>query len=196
MSSEAGKREQILEGASRAFGEYGLRKTTIDDIIREAGVARATLYKHFGTKQDVFLAVVRMEAEEMIGEVERAVAGASTTRDKLRAALITHTDVIRRKLNVLRVMVEAAAHTRAYSRAGMQELQGRAVRVYEEILSEGVASGEVSADAAGVASVLLILFKGLFMGVLAEAIGPERDALVDSILNVITDGLRPREEMA
>lgn len=195
MSSHTEKREQILEGAARAFGEYGLRKTTIDDIVREAGVARATLYKYFDTKQAVFEAVFRREAEEMMAEVEVAVGGAATTRERLRVALITHTDCIRKKLTVLRVMVDEATHGRAHSKPGMQEIQHRAIGMYEKILRDGIAAGEVVAmDAATEALVLVLLFKGLFLAVLAEAIGPERDALVDSMLNMIMDGLRPREE--
>ena len=195
MSTHAGKREEIVDGASRAFAEYGMRKTTIDDIVREAGVARATLYKHFETKADVFAAVVRKEAGEMIDAVQLAVEAESTAREKMRAALVAHTDMMRRKLNILRLMVEEAAHGRVHSRPGMDELRSRAVRVYERILADGVASGELSVDdVAAAAPVLVLLFKGLFMAVLAEAIGPERDALVDSMLDIVMDGLKPRGE--
>jgi AcrR family transcriptional regulator len=197
LSSAGGKREQILDGASRVFAEYGFRKTTIADIVREAGVARATVYNHFDTKEDVFDAVFQREVQEMLGAVAEAVAEAETTREKLRAALIAHTDLLRKKLNVMRVMVEAAAHGRAHCGAGADELQARAIGIYEEILRGGSARGEVSVDdASASARILILFFKGLFMATVAEAIGSERDAMVDGMLDTIMNGLRPREDRA
>ena len=101
LSSGGAKRERILDGASRVFAECGFRKTTIGDIVREAGVARATVYKYFDAKEDVFDAVLRREAEEVLAAVTEAVGAVGTTRGKLRAAIITHTDLIRKKLNIL-----------------------------------------------------------------------------------------------
>lgn len=39
------------------FGRYGYRRTSMDEIAREAGVAKATLYMHFAGKEDVFRAM-------------------------------------------------------------------------------------------------------------------------------------------
>ena len=180
-----------------AFAGYGFRKTTIGDIVREAGVARATVYKYFETKEDVFDGVLRREAEELLAAVAEAARAAGTTRDKLRAAIITHTDLIRRKLNILRVMVEAETAMRRHCSGGMQDLQARAVGLYEEILSEGMASGEIAVDDVGAsARALVLLFKGLFVATLTEMVGGERDAIVDRMLDMIMDGLRPREDEA
>ncbi len=197
MTSGGAKREQILDGASRAFAGYGFRKTTIGDIVREAGVARATVYKYFETKEDVFDGVLRREAEELLAAVAEAAGTAGATREKLRAAIITHTDLIRKKLNILRVMVEAEVAMRRHCSGGMQDLQARAVGLYEEILSEGMANGEIAVDDVGAsARALLLLFKGLFVATLTEMVGAERDAIVDRMLDMIMDGLRPREDEA
>lgn len=49
-------RERILETAFRLFYANGIRGTGIDAIIAESGVAKATLYKHFPSKDDLVLA--------------------------------------------------------------------------------------------------------------------------------------------
>jgi AcrR family transcriptional regulator len=71
-SSRAGNgmarsRHRILMGAARATARYGTRKTTMSDIAREAGVAKATLYNHFRTKQEVYDALVASEIEMLVG---------------------------------------------------------------------------------------------------------------------------------
>jgi len=51
-------RQRILETADRLFYEEGFRAVGIDRIIAEAGVAKATLYVHFPSKDDLILAVL------------------------------------------------------------------------------------------------------------------------------------------
>jgi AcrR family transcriptional regulator len=51
-------RRRILETADRLFYEEGFRAVGIDRIIAEAGVAKATLYAHFPSKDDLILAVL------------------------------------------------------------------------------------------------------------------------------------------
>jgi AcrR family transcriptional regulator len=53
------RREQILECATRLFGERPYAAVSTTDIAREAGVARGLLNHYFGTKRDLYLEVVR-----------------------------------------------------------------------------------------------------------------------------------------
>jgi AcrR family transcriptional regulator len=50
--------DQIIEAARSLFVRYGYRRTAMDDIAREAGLAKATLYLHFAGKEDVFRAMI------------------------------------------------------------------------------------------------------------------------------------------
>jgi AcrR family transcriptional regulator len=49
-------RTRILGAASRLFTETGIRATGVDTLIREAGVAKATFYRHFPSKDDLIVA--------------------------------------------------------------------------------------------------------------------------------------------
>ncbi len=61
--------ERILDAAAELVQRWGYRKTTIDDIARQAGVAKGTIYLHWKTREDLFLAVLireqMKEAREM-----------------------------------------------------------------------------------------------------------------------------------
>ena len=52
------KREQILEGARRAFLSQGFDAASMNDITREAGVSKGTLYVYFENKEDLFNALI------------------------------------------------------------------------------------------------------------------------------------------
>jgi AcrR family transcriptional regulator len=74
-------REAALSGAVRAVAKYGSRKATMGDIAMLAGIAKATLYNHFRTRDDVYRAVVAAEVDAI------AAAAADRLDDGLEAAL-------------------------------------------------------------------------------------------------------------
>jgi len=61
-------RAGLLDGARRAVGARGTRRTTMNDIAAQAGVAKATLYNHFRTKDDVWSALVEAEVRALAAE--------------------------------------------------------------------------------------------------------------------------------
>lgn len=61
-------RAGLLEGAQRAVARQGTKHTTMNDIASGAGVAKATLYNHFRTKDDVWSALVTAEVEQLAEE--------------------------------------------------------------------------------------------------------------------------------
>jgi AcrR family transcriptional regulator len=63
--------EAALRGAVAAIEKYGSRKATMGDIAMLAGIAKATLYNHFRTREDVYLAVVANEVE-LVAAASRA----------------------------------------------------------------------------------------------------------------------------
>ncbi|MEX2255431.1 MAG: TetR/AcrR family transcriptional regulator [Acidimicrobiia bacterium] len=70
------------------IARHGLSKTTIDDIAREAGCSRATLYRYFGTKVDLVSRVVSAEAERVTAVCRDAAADATTLDDAVYTVLL------------------------------------------------------------------------------------------------------------
>jgi TetR/AcrR family transcriptional regulator, mexJK operon transcriptional repressor len=79
-----GKAESILAAAKRAFLAAGFGAVSMDTIAREAGVSKATVYAHFGSKEELFGAVIERECEQYF---DRFSAGELDTRD-VRASLM------------------------------------------------------------------------------------------------------------
>lgn len=86
------RRERLLETATELFYKHGYHATGIDRILAEAGVAKMTLYKHFRSKDELILAVLRRRDETfrnwLMREVDRR--GASP-----RERLLVLFDVLR-----------------------------------------------------------------------------------------------------
>src|SRR5260370_22901669 len=67
----------------------GLRKTTLDDVAREAGCGRATLRRYFASKQALLSAAGHAEATRIVAALRDAAASAETLEDAVVALLVT-----------------------------------------------------------------------------------------------------------
>jgi len=80
---------RLLDAAVTCLARVGLAKTTLDDVAREAGCARATLYRNFSSKQDLLSAVVAREVERLRISVTGAAAAADDLADAVTVAIAT-----------------------------------------------------------------------------------------------------------
>jgi AcrR family transcriptional regulator len=71
------------------IARHGLGKTTIDDVAREAGCSRASLYRYFGGRAEIVAAAVDFEAARIAEHVRAAADDADTLEDAVVA--IVHT---------------------------------------------------------------------------------------------------------
>lgn len=84
-------REAALSGAVRAVAARGVRKTTMGDIATFAGIAKATLYNHFRTRDDVFRAVLEFEVERVAeAALQRRDDGAAAVLEEAARLLAEH----------------------------------------------------------------------------------------------------------
>jgi TetR/AcrR family transcriptional regulator, mexJK operon transcriptional repressor len=80
------KFDQVLEGARKIFMRDGFERASVDDIAREAGVSKATIYAYFPDKQLLFLEVARCECNRQTEAAEAMVEGDIPVRQALTIA--------------------------------------------------------------------------------------------------------------
>jgi len=78
------KREAILEAARKVFMEVGFGAASMDVIANEAKVSKQTVYNHFGSKEDLFAAMIRYWVEQKLTVFNEA-AKSGKPEDTLRA---------------------------------------------------------------------------------------------------------------
>jgi AcrR family transcriptional regulator len=82
--------ERIHDATLRCLARWGVGKTTLDDVAREAGCSRATIYRTFsGGKQALLVATVDRELNRLRTTVEAALAGADDLEELLVAGVTT-----------------------------------------------------------------------------------------------------------
>jgi AcrR family transcriptional regulator len=70
------KREDLIDAALRLFKRNGYRATGVDRLMEETGIAKTTLYRHFGSKEDLIVAVLA-KVDEKARDQMRAYVEAS-----------------------------------------------------------------------------------------------------------------------
>lgn len=83
MSSMDEREEKIIEAAISVFSRYGVKRTTMNDIASEAGIARQTLYNAFSNKDEVLRATIRWHSDHSLAAIEAECADVPALGDKL-----------------------------------------------------------------------------------------------------------------
>lgn len=188
------KRRHIIQTAEVLFAQFGLKKVTVEDIAKAAHVSKATVYKFFKNKGEIFDAVVQAESDELLRLIREAVRAADSTREKLRAHLMTRMDQIHDFANFYRVTQEtwgdywpAIAHVRQNFLAADRD-------IVREIIDHGIQARELDIKDRDLAAHVMVI--GLstleYQWAIDEAgISPER--LIDLMLDMMIDGIKRRE---
>jgi AcrR family transcriptional regulator len=96
MGDAAASDTRIVEAALRCIARWGTVKTTLDDVARQAGCSRATVYRVFpGGKDAVLETVARREVDHLFAAVVSRIEAAETLADALAAGLSEAATMIR-----------------------------------------------------------------------------------------------------
>jgi AcrR family transcriptional regulator len=80
---------RAIEATLACIARHGLSKTTIDDVARQAGFSRATLYRYFGGKRDLVERMIRFESDRITADLRAAADAEATLEDAVHAMFVT-----------------------------------------------------------------------------------------------------------
>lgn len=185
--SSAASVERIIEAALGLFAERGY-KTTIAEISEAAGVSRALLFHHFGSKEGIHRAVVDHASAEVAHTFDSSPG--LTGLAALRAFLEARDHFFRRRPQVARLLMVLGAESLAAGRVrpALIEFQDRKLQLLTRCLSEAVEDGSLREDTK-VDEVALLLASATDGDLRMWGISPEI-RLIERTNNAILEVLR------
>ena len=84
----ASTRDTILDAAVESVTLFGLARLSMSDVASRAGISRPTLYKHFGSKDELVAATVQREAEGLVSAVLGEAAVSDEPVAMMQAAVL------------------------------------------------------------------------------------------------------------
>ncbi len=137
------RRDDLLAAAARRFVETGLRKTTMEDIAREAGAGKATLYRHFSNKSDLIDALLVSEGERLRRRLTRAYDARDGVLPGIEDAFLTGLQFLVEHPVLTRGRDEEPAMLLERVAAHRGPLVEAALDWFAGVIAEGVATGEI-----------------------------------------------------
>jgi len=207
------KSERILEAAIRVFSDKGFKAAALEQVARQAGTAKGTLYLYFRDKQELYFKAVLRVFDEVHAHIEASAARETTPVDKLRAIARSQLEYFAQNRAAMRLMAGLLAPRLAGLRkrlfSALQERRREGSEALTRIMDEARRQGQVRGD---IDTRFLVLS---YVGALAQAgqelmmqaggqalaCGPQEphapsadDAAVraDVIMKILMEGIGPR----
>jgi AcrR family transcriptional regulator len=185
----------IINGAKKLMQQYGLKKTTMEDIAIAAGKGKSTLYYYFKDKEEIFDRVINLEIDEFFQTVKTSVNKQADAVSMLKAYIVTKVKILRDKTNL-------------YSMAIKNDLQGRVNKGFthlrnrydneeklliSSILTKGVESksftNEIKTEIDTLSELLVSCIRGIEMDIIAHnknrVLADKADLLVEILIKGI-----------
>jgi AcrR family transcriptional regulator len=171
-------RDAILDAAERLLARYGYKKTTIDDLAREAGIGKGTVYLHFPSKEEVALCTIDRIVARLLDRLRELAQSDEPVTERLRQMLLMRVlfrfDSVKDYSQSLDELLGSLR--RAYL-ARRQRYFAAEAEVFAVVLREGrEASVFVFADALATANTLLLATNALLPSALSvRELGKRKD---------------------
>ncbi len=194
---EPEKRRAILHAAVRVFAEKGYHGCRIADVARAANVAYGLVYHYFQNKEELLESVFAEQWAILINAIRAIDEGPGSASEKLAGIFGFVFDVYKTAPAAVRVLILEVTRTPHSLRAGStRETFERAVRLVEDVVRQGQASGELRGDvdplvaAAGLLGALELAVSGMVIGFVPAGSEEQIDRVKRDVIDMILRGLR------
>lgn len=146
--NKAKKKASFLKAAEKLFKQNGFENTSIDEVAKEAGLTKRTLYQYFQSKEDLFYAVALKGAQQLYSASEDAVNMGKNALEKIRLANMAHLQFYTNDLEMFRLLnyrpanrqnCEASPHYRE-----IKALDALRIQHLREFVAAGRSDGSIS----------------------------------------------------
>ncbi len=187
-----GRERQILEIASDVISTKGFAATSIRDIARAADISIAALYRHIGSKDELLHRITQTRMQELFDHFEANLTGGGTASERLSEAIAVYLAYISENHRYINLVYRETKALDDRARAKIYDTERRFMRLWEQIISDGVADGEfVEVDAELAAN--LAYFSCTVWALRYWSIGDRAEADVrDHLTTLIVGGLTAR----
>ncbi len=186
-------REKFIEVARQLFARKGVENTTMNDIASASSKGRRTIYTYFKSKREIFNAVVESETDQLLTKLRVILARPISPEEKFA-------DYVRVRFETMREVVTRNGSLKAGFFRDFRKVDRarkivsrKEVAVLEEILSEGVKSGDFKVDNLHTQAVIIIhALNGLDVAYIRDSLsdqGIDQEMLSSTLSKTILNGI-------
>lgn len=192
MSQRTVEDEQLLDAAHACVLAVGVRRTTVTDVARRAGVSRMTLYRRFPDVTSLIQALMTREFSAIIGEIDQETGRLPSARERLVEGAVRGADRLTRNPLFLRIVDVDPELLLPYVTTRLGSFQKAVVASLEGQLREGADDGSVApGDPVIVARTIELALRGFVLQTLAEGAEAAREPELHELRRLLDRYLAP-----
>lgn len=190
-------RRAIMDIAREHFARFGYKRTVIDDIVREVGIAKGTFYLYFKSKDQLFFELVRQLHHEMVDLFQELLDRDVSVEERLRLIIEMSFQAFEDYPLMARIIAddpEFRIVTALMEQPSVQEEMTRVIRNAQILLKAGIDNGELREDLdLEIVPLVVGMLKFLhyYTGLVAIH-GVTRKQFIDGIVDLALRGLLRR----
>ena len=138
---------QIQEAAEKLFAEKGFHLTTVEEIAREANLAKGTIYLHFANKKDLFLSVIEKKLHVLLEKIKVGITQGKSFSEKIRLAIGVHLKFLENNANFFKI---TQTFPEQFKKELEQKLLQRVIKInsqylalVDSLIKQGIEEGEI-----------------------------------------------------
>jgi AcrR family transcriptional regulator len=192
-------REAILDATDSLLSRYGYKKMTIDDLAKEVGIGKGSVYLHFTSKEEIVLSHIDRIIEQLKGKLS-AIARASAEKPEDRLQKMLKTRVLHRFESVQHYtqnLNDLLSAIRPRFLARRENYFTEEARIFASVIEEGQQMGKfIDGAASEIAESLILATNSLLpFSLTVQELGARRDieAKVTRLAELLMQGLCARK---
>jgi AcrR family transcriptional regulator len=155
-------RARIVETARQIFSHFGFRKTTMEEIAAASRKGKSSIYYYFGSKEDIFKAVVEKEAELLKAELFKKIETIEDPVEKLKVYITTRMRRLSKLTNFYSALKSDFLSQLEFIEKIRESYDLEEIRVISDIIQDGIDKGIFKADDPSMIAVSIVTaMKGL-----------------------------------
>jgi AcrR family transcriptional regulator len=135
--------DEIVDAAERCFARFGVERTTMGDVAREAKVHRATVYRRFAERNDLIVAVLLKRSRPVIQRAANRVAGGADASSAVVESLVSSIDDALGDEQLVALFTSSSAAVTAQLASLDSEFFRLALEVTRPVLEQAKVAGEL-----------------------------------------------------
>jgi len=191
------KRKCILEAAMRLFSKKGYEQTSIEELAREAGIGKGTVYSYFQTKKDIVRAFCEDEFEFTREELAANTKPDTPLKEQLLIIFMAEFKHVTRNRDFGRLYLQEKVFPKEHHSPEDLEMQNRYFELLYPIYQKAQERGELRDDlellhiSGHFYSLYLLVLSCWYNGMIpTEDIAPSMETLISQTIN----GLKPQAD--
>jgi AcrR family transcriptional regulator len=183
-------KEKIIAVAQETFKKYGFRKTTMDEIAYAAGKGKSSLYYYFKSKEEVFQAVVELEAEILKRYIRDAITNETNPKLKLKTYVVSRMQGFNNMANFYVAVKDDFLSNLDFIEDVRKRYDLEEIEIVSSIIQNGIDSHIYKKlDVPLTARTIVTIMKGLEIPMFMSEKAKDIETNVDEILDILFFGI-------